>query len=113
MKEIKAIIQPFRVDEVLHALAALPGLPGVTLSQVVGWGKTRASDAESTVTVGEHALAPKTKLEIVVSDVVAERVIGAIEAAARTSNLGDGKIFVSDVGEAVKIRTGERGEGAL
>lgn len=113
MREIKAIIQPFMLQDVLVALSALDDLPGVTISEVTGWGKSRAADAADTVEKGGHALAKKTKLEIVVPTHLAPQVVAAISEAARTGNPGDGKIFEIDVADAVKIRTGERGEPAL
>ena len=113
MKEIKAIIQPFMLERVCGALREIEGLPGVTVSQVMGWGKTRAAGARERVEEGGVAFARKTKIEVVVPAAIAARVVAAIEAAARTGNVGDGKIFVHDISEVVKIRTGERGEEAL
>ena len=113
MKEVKAIIQPFMLEHVLDALSALDDLPGVTISQILGWGKSRSVDAEHPVYEAGHAVAAKTKVEIVVPDEWAERVVEAIAQAARTGKPGDGKVFVYDVAEAVKIRTGDRGEPAL
>ena len=113
MREIKAIIQPFMLERVLQALSAVENLPGLTVSHVMGWGKSRAVDAHARVTEAGHAFAKKTKLEIVVADELAPRVIAAITDAARTGRPGDGKIFESDVRAATKIRTGERGDGAL
>jgi nitrogen regulatory protein P-II 1 len=113
MREIKAIIQPFMLEKVLHALAALEDLPGVTVSQVLGWGKSRAAAGEVVVHEAGHAFAKKTKLEIVVAAALAPRVVEIIAAAAHTGNPGDGKIFEYEVRGAVKIRTGEEGEAAL
>lgn len=113
MKEIKAIIQPFMLERVCAALREIEGLPGVTVSQVMGWGKTRASDARDTVLEGGVAFARKTKVELVVPAALVARVVAAIETAARTGHVGDGKIFVYEVEQIVKIRTGERGEGAI
>jgi len=113
MKEIKAIIQPFMLDKVLEALEQLGELPGLTVSQVAGWGKTRAHGAAQTVTEGGHDFAKKTKLEIVVGDDIAPRVVEIIARVARTGQVGDGKIFVYDVADAIKIRTGERGPAAV
>ncbi len=112
MKEIKAIIQPFVLERVCDALREIEGLPGVTVSQVLGWGKSRAVGARDTVQEGGVAFARKTKLELVVPAALAARVVTAIESAARTGNPGDGKIFVYDVEEVVRIRTGERGTEA-
>lgn len=113
MREIKAIIQPFMLRDVLHALAAMDDLPGVTISEVTGWGKSRAADAKETTRRGGHAVAKKAKLEIVVSSEIAPRVVATIAEAARTGNPGDGKIFEIDISNAVKIRTGEDGKRAL
>lgn len=113
MKEIKAIIQPFMLEHVLHALAAIEELPGLTVSQVSGWGKARGVGASDPVEHGGHRLAKKTKLEIVVSDELAPAVTEAISTSARTGNAGDGKIFVYDVRDAIMIRTGGRSKEAL
>ncbi len=107
MKEIKAIIQPFMLEKVLHALDGLPDLPGVTVSQVLGWGRERAAAVADAVQESGHAFARKTKLEIVVSDDLVSLVVQTISESARTGRPGDGKIFVSDLTEVVKIRTGE------
>jgi len=113
MKEIKAIIQPFMLERVLDALAAIDDLPGLTISDVIGWGRSRALGAHKSVGEGSHAFAVKKKLEIVVGDAIAERVAETIVKAAHTGQPGDGKLFVYDLGEAIRIRTGERGESAL
>lgn len=113
MKEIKAIIQPFMLNKVCDALRQIPGLPGLTVSQVVGWGKARADQAKDTVQEAGCTFARKTKVEIVVPDALADQVVAAIAQAAHTGNVGDGKIFVRDLSDVVKIRTGERGEGAI
>jgi nitrogen regulatory protein P-II 1 len=113
MKEIKAIIQPFMLEQVCAALREIEGLPGITVSQVMGWGKSRAAGARDTVQEAGVAFARKTKVEVVASAALATKVVAAIEGAARTGNVGDGKIFVYDVEEVVKIRTGERGEEAI
>lgn len=113
MREIKAIIQPFMLEPVLHTLTALDDLPGVTVSQVLGWGKTRAEDAEHTVTEAGHAFAKKTKVEIVVTDAMAPRVTEAIVSAAHTGRPGDGKVFEYEVSRTVKIRTGDEGPEAI
>ncbi len=113
MKEIKAIIQPFMLEHVLEALASMKGLPGLTVSEVLGWGKTRAAEAGDPVSEAGHTFAEKRKIELVVSDELVEPVVETIRRAAHTGNVGDGKIFVVEVGQAVKIRTGERGAGAV
>ena len=104
MREIKAVIQPFMLERVLNALELMIELPGVTLSHVQGWGRTRESAAEPRAEVAGHAFAERIKLEIVVSDELAPKVVNAIRQNARTGRAGDGKIFVSDVTEVVRIR---------
>lgn len=113
MKEIKAIIQPFMLDKVCDALRQIPDLPGMTVSQVIGWGKARAAQAKDTVQEAGCTFARKTKIEIVVPSALADQVVDAIVKAAHTGNVGDGKIFVHDLADVVKIRTGEHGEAAI
>lgn len=113
MKEIKAIIQPFMVDNVLYAMEQIEGLPGLTLSEVQGWGRSRAMNATDIVSLGGRQFARKVKLEVVVPDEMAEGIVEAIARAARTGKVGDGKVFVSDVGSSVRIRTGELEDAAL
>lgn len=111
MKEIKAIIQPFMLQRVCTALREIEGLPGITVSQVIGWGTSRAVDAREAVQEARVAFERKTK--VVVPAALAETVVAVIEAAARTANVGDGTIFVYDGGEVVRIRAGECGEEAI
>ncbi len=113
IKEIKAIVQPFMLEHVLDALASIEGLPGVTISQVLGWGTSRASGEAKRIREAGHAFAPKTKVEIVVRAEMAQRVVEAIMGAAHTGNPGDGKVFVTDLVDAAKIRTGLRGVAAI
>jgi len=113
MKEIKAIIRPFMLRKVLDALSAIDNLPGVTVSDVIGWGKTRGAKAELSIEEAGHALAKKTKIEVVVADDLAYRVEEAIALAAHTGRPGDGKIFVYEVQRVLRIRTGETGEQAI
>lgn len=117
MKEIKAIIQPFMLERVLSALEAIVELPGVTVSQVLGWGRARATGgqegSQELVREAGHAFAKKTKLEIVVPDESAPHVVQVIQENAHTGRVGDGKIFVYDVAEVIRIRTGERDGAAL
>ena len=113
MKEIKAIIQPYMLESVCDALGQIDGLPGLTVSQVVGFGKSRAVDASEPVVETGRAFAQKTKLEVVVPDGMSAAVVRAIVSAARTGKPGDGKVFVYQVEEVVKIRTGEKGEHAI
>lgn len=113
MKEIKAIIQSHMLNKVVWELLEIEGLPGLTVSEVRGFGKSRAEEAPQKFIDGDVAYSIKTKLEIMVPDEMVEIVISTIENTARTGRVGDGKIFVIDIGQAVKIRTGERGESAL
>ncbi len=113
MKEIKAIIQPAMLTKVILALKEHPGLPGVTVSEVKGFGKSRAQDAQSKVVHEAVDYAGKAKLEIVVPDELWKEVVTLIEKNAHTGRAGDGKIFVYDVKEVVKISDGERGEKAI
>lgn len=112
-KEIKAIIQPHMLEKVLEALREHPELPGVTVSGVLGWGKSLGKRALRTVREGGHAFAKKTKLEIVVADEFVEPIVDLIARAAQTGRPGDGKIFVIDVNDSVKIRNGDRGVAAV
>jgi len=113
MKEIKAIIQPFMLSKVIDALKQIENLPGVTVSEVKGFGRSRARDAVEKYVDDSIEYAKKVKLEIVVPDDLTEAVIQIIERRARTGNAGDGKIFVVRMEEVVRIRTGERGETAV
>jgi len=113
VKEIKAIIQPFMLEPVIDALRELGGLPGVTVSEVQGFAKHRPPDAEGRPPEDPIGYAKKVKLEIVVADEDAERVVEVIAAKAHTGRAGDGKIFVLPVDEVVRIRTGERGPEAI
>jgi nitrogen regulatory protein PII len=113
MKEIKAILQPFVLDAVCDALSQIKGLPGLTISHVEGFGIAAPVNAGEGTRDEGWALAPKRKLEVVVTDALVPVVVAAITRAAQTGKPGDGKIFVLDVVDAVKIRTGERGEGGI
>lgn len=104
MKEIKAIIQPFRLSEVVDALRDIRGLPGITVSEVRGFGKAVDDGID---------YAAKTKLEVVVPDDLVEEVLRTICLYGKTGHPGDGKIFVSAIDEVVKVRTGERGQAAV
>ncbi|MGE3277612.1 MAG: P-II family nitrogen regulator [Vicinamibacterales bacterium] len=109
MQEVKAIIRPERLDEVLHALHELPELPGVTVSGVRGIGRRVGAEADE-VRYGETAM---MKLEIVLPARLVELVVTVIESAARTGRPGDGKIFVHPVTTARRIRTGETDSAAV
>ena len=113
MKEIKAIIQPVTLNAVIHALKQIPGLPGVTVSEVKGFGRSRAVDAADKVIDGGNEYARKIKLEIVVPDDLLESAIQAVVDHAHRGMSGDGKVFISTIDDVIKIRTRERGEHAI
>ncbi len=113
MKEIKAIIQPFMLTKVVEALHQIEGLPGVTISEIKGFGRTKAKDAKDKITEGLLEFVQKIKLEIVVKDEMVEKVLETIQKNAHTGNPGDGKIFVYGVEEIVRIRTNEKGKEAI
>ncbi len=112
MKKIEAIIKPFKIDEVKNALNQA-GITGMTVSEVKGFGRQKGHTELYRGAEYVVDFLPKTKIELVVSDEMADKVISCITDTAKTGKLGDGKIFISDVIEAVRIRTGERGEDAL
>ncbi|MDX1386029.1 MAG: P-II family nitrogen regulator [bacterium] len=112
MKKIEAIIKPFKLDEVKEALHDL-GIAGLTVTEVKGFGRQKGHTelyrgAEYTVD-----FLPKIKMEIVVGDEMAAKTVEAVQKAASTGKIGDGKIFVSSLEEVVRIRTGETGETAI
>ena len=113
MKQIKAVIQPFMADHVIDGLRAMPGLPGVTVSEVKGFGRARILGEPATPEEPPLFGVNKIKLEIVVPDELVEKVVQLIVERAHTGNPGDGKIFIYTVEDVVKIRTGERGEDAI
>jgi nitrogen regulatory protein P-II 1 len=113
MTEIKAIIQPFQLSQVVEALAEIENLPGLTVFDVRGFGRPGARHAQDGIEDEGILYAMKLQIEIVVPDRLAARVMDAIREHAHTGNPGDGKIFASAIDEAVRIRTGERGEAAL
>ena len=114
MKEIKAIVQPFMLAKVVDALKQIEGLPGMTVdTDVQGFGRSLASGARDKITLDAIEYAKKAKLEIVVPDELADQVVQTILKHAHTGNPGDGKIFVIDVQQSYRIRTGESGADAL
>lgn len=113
MKEIKAIIRQFKLDNVITELHKIEGLPGITISESKGFGKGKGKDAEETISEGLHQLIPKVKIEIVVHNDLVDEIVNTIQRTAHTGNPGDGKIIVLNVEEIVKIRTNERGEEAI
>jgi nitrogen regulatory protein P-II 1 len=113
MKEIKAIFRPFKLDNVMTQLHEIEGLPGITVSEVKRFGRSSAQDMEKGAGTGLIEYVAKVKIEIVVPDEMVDRVVAVIQKTAHTGNTGDGKIFVIPVDEIVKIRTNERGSGAI
>lgn len=112
MKKIEAIIKPFKLDDVKEALHAV-GMQGMTVLEAKGFGRQRGHTELYRGAEYVVDFLPKLKLEIIVDDASVEDAIDAITKAAHTGKIGDGKIFVSDIGEVVRIRTSERGQQAL
>lgn len=112
MKKIEAVIKPFKLDDVKTALNQA-GITGMTVYEVKGFGRQKGHTELYRGAEYVVDFLPKTKIEIVVTDEMVEKVILAINDSAKTGKLGDGKVFISDVIEAVRIRTGERGEDAV
>ncbi len=112
MKKIEAVIKPFKLDEVKEALQEV-GVQGITVTEAKGFGRQKGHTELYRGAEYVVDFLPKVKIEIVVSDDHAEGAVEAIQKAARTGRIGDGKIFVLDVLEAIRIRTGETGGDAL
>ncbi len=112
MKKIEAIIKPFKLDEVKAALMET-GVQGMTVTETRGFGRQKGHTELYRGAEYVVDLIPKVKIEAVVPDALLEKAVIAIAQSARTGRIGDGKIFVSDVADAVRIRTGERSEGAI
>ncbi len=112
MKKIEAIIKPFKLDEVKEALHEV-GVQGLTVTEAKGFGRQKGHTELYRGAEYIVDFLPKVKLEVVVEDNLAERVVEAIAGAAKTGRIGDGKIFVSDIAQAYRIRTGERDADAL
>jgi nitrogen regulatory protein P-II 2 len=112
MKLITAIIKPFKLDEVREALSGI-GVQGITVTEVKGFGRQKGHTELYRGAEYVVDFLPKTKIEAAVDDVIVDRAIEAIETAARTGKIGDGKIFVYDLEQVVRIRTGETGNDAL
>jgi nitrogen regulatory protein P-II 1 len=112
MKKIEAIIKPFKLDEVKDALNAI-GIQGMTVTEVKGFGRQKGHVELYRGTEYTINFVPKIKIEITVPDSAADSVVKKIQEVARTGQIGDGKIFVTPVEEAVRIRTGETGDAAL
>lgn len=112
MKKIEAIIRPFRIDDVREALAEI-GVKGMTLTEVKGYGRQKGHTELYRGSEYQIDFLPKLKIEVVVADNAADKVVDTIVKAAKTGQVGDGKIFISPVEDAVRVRTGESGEAAL
>ncbi|MFI5300500.1 MAG: P-II family nitrogen regulator [Polyangiales bacterium] len=112
MKKVEAIIKPFKLDEVKDALTEV-GVQGMTVTEVKGFGRTGGKKEVYRGSAYVVDFVPKVKVEVVVPDELVHPVIDAIEKAGKTGRIGDGKIFVTPIEEAVRIRTGERGRDAV
>lgn len=112
MKKIEAIIKPFKLDEVKEALHEV-GLQGITVLEAKGFGRQKGHTELYRGAEYVVDFLPKVKIEVICEDSVAERAVEAIMNAARTGRIGDGKIFISTIDDAIRIRTGEKGETAI
>ena len=112
MKKIEAIVKPFKLDEVKEALQAI-GIQGMTVTEVKGFGRQKGHTELYRGAEYVVDFLPKIKIEVVVSDQLADKAVSAIVEAANTGRIGDGKIFVYEIQEAIRIRTGERGSDAV
>ncbi len=112
MKKIEAVIKPFKLDEVKEALQDL-GVQGMTVLEAKGYGRQKGHTELYRGAEYVIDFLPKIKIEVVVGDDLADRVVETLVAAARTGRIGDGKIFISDISEVVRIRTGETGQAAI
>ncbi len=113
MKEIKAIFRRSKLLDVIEALQHIDSLPGVTVSEIKGFGKGRAKNSTDKIIYEMVEFVPRIKMEVVVNDEMVEEVVHIIQKFSHTGNAGDGKIFVSPVEDVVKIRTNERGKIAI
>jgi nitrogen regulatory protein P-II 2 len=112
MKMVTAIVKPFKLDEVREALSAI-GVQGITVTEVKGFGRQKGHTELYRGAEYVVDFLPKVKIEVVLTDEMVPKALEAIERAAKTGRIGDGKIFVTNVEEVIRIRTGERGETAL
>jgi nitrogen regulatory protein P-II 1 len=112
MKKIEAVIKPFKLDDVKDALNAI-GIAGMTVTEVKGFGRQKGHVELYRGAEYDIAFIPKVKLEIVVADAIAEKVVATIMEKAKTGKIGDGKIFISKVEDVIRIRTGEKGDSAI
>ena len=112
MKKIECIIKPFKLEEVKNALDQI-GIQGMTVSEVKGFGRQKG---HTEIYRGNEYVVdflPKVKIDIIIPDSMLDKAVDAIVSAAKTGNIGDGKVFVSTIDECIRIRTGEKGEGAI
>ncbi len=112
MKKIEAIIKPFKLDEVKESLQEV-GIQGITVTEAKGFGRQKGHTELYRGAEYVVDFLPKVKIEVVLDDSMVERAVEAIQTAAKTGRIGDGKIFVSSIEEAIRIRTGERGPDAV
>jgi len=112
MKKIETIIKPFKLDEVKEALNAM-GVSGMTIMEVKGFGRQRGHKEIYRGAEYQVDFVPKIKINVIVDDAIAEKVVDTIKKKAKTGKIGDGKIFISTIDEAIRIRTGETGIEAL
>ena len=112
MKKVEAIVKPFKLDEVKEALQGM-GIQGMTVTEVKGFGRQKGHTELYRGAEYVVDFLPKIKIEVAVSDEMADKIVQAIVEAASTGRIGDGKIFVHDLAEVVRIRTGERGPDAV
>lgn len=112
MKKIEAIIKPFKLDEVKDSLNEI-GIQGMTVTEVKGFGRQKGHTELYRGAEYVVDFIPKIKIEVVTSDTLASKVVDAIEKSAKTGKIGDGKIFIYSIEDVIRIRTGERGEGAV
>jgi nitrogen regulatory protein P-II 1 len=112
MKKIEAIIKPFKLDDVKAALTEL-GVHGMTITEVKGFGRQKGHKEVYRGAEYIVEFVPKVKIEVVIADALVQRAVDTIIRTAKTGTIGDGKIFITPIGDAIRIRTGETGEGAL
>ena len=112
MKKIEAIVKPFKLDEVREALSEI-GVTGLTVTEVKGFGRQKGHTELYRGSEYTIDFLPKVKVEVVVAEAMVDKVVAVICSAAKTGSIGDGKVFVLPMGEAVRIRTGETGEAAI
>ena len=112
MKKVEAIVKPFKLDEVREALSEM-GVTGLTVSEVKGFGRQKGHTELYRGAEYVVDFLPKVKIELILEDEMVEKAVEAIRSSAQTGRIGDGKIFVSSIEDAIRIRTGERGDAAV